>query len=219
MRILIAATVALVLGFLPASAADTYSRQQSVKDSQADVAVVDTSTWSGLYAGGQIGYGNTVISSDDGQGGIALSGLAGGLRLGGDLQRDMFVAGIWGEYNWTGHEISSGSDTLLEQTSDWSVNARLGLAHGKTLFYGLVGYGGVHVESFDDEEDLGQFRIGGGIEHKLSESFSLSLEYVHSILDADDVADGAEDFVDVNEDRVWLVGKFRFGAPRTGLFE
>lgn len=219
MRILIAATAAILFGFLPASAADTYASQRSVKDSQTIVAPVDVSTWSGLYVGGQFGYGNTVISSDDGAGGIALSGVAGGFRAGGDIQRDEIVIGAWAEFNWSGHEISDGEETALEQTSDWSVNARLGLSRGNTLFYGLVGYGGVQFEGFGEEEEAAQIRLGGGIEHKLSESFSLSLEYVHSWIDADDIADGAEDVIDVNEDRVWLVGKFRFGAPRTGLFE
>lgn len=56
MRIFIATMAVLAAGFLPASAADTYSRQQSVKDSAVDVITVVDANRSGIYITGELGY-------------------------------------------------------------------------------------------------------------------------------------------------------------------
>lgn len=205
-----------------AQAADTFARQQSVKDTYQDapaVAVVSATPFAGLYIGAHLGYGHTVLSDDDGRGGLALSGLSGGLRAGGDIQRDAVVFGGWLEYNWSGSAVEAFGATFVEQTDDWSANARIGTAQGRTLFYVFGGAGQVTFEGGGEERGAPLWRAGAGIEHLVSERFSLSLEYAHSWIDADELlGDGAEDVVDINEDRVMLVGRFRFGAPGLGIF-
>lgn len=203
--------LALLAGVASAQAADI---RGSSKDTPAHVLPsVEAETWSGLYIGAQLGYGHTVLSDDDGRGGLDLSGMFGGLRAGGDIQRGAIVFGLWGEYNWSGQELDISNTVLIEQTSDWSVNARVGVAHNSTLFYAFGGYGQTYFESFDEEADAPLWRAGAGIEHKLQNGLSLGLEYAHTWIDADELlGQDAEDVVDVNDDRVMAVLRYRFGA-------
>lgn len=214
------AFLAVALAFAPASAADIYGAARGSPAYVMPSAVATAPTWTGLYIGAAGGYGHTVLSDDDGRGGLDLSGLFGGVRAGGDIQRDAIVFGVWGEYNVSGQEFSFADTTLVEQTQDWSVNGRIGLAHANTLFYGFAGYGQVFFEASEAEADAPMWRAGAGIEHKFQGGLSLGIEYAHSWIDADELfGEGAEDLADVNEDRVTAVARWRFGDTGLGLLK
>lgn len=202
---------------LPAGAADVNGRG-STKDADAAFDNVKTYNWSGVYIGAHAGIGNTVIGADDGQGGIDLNGILGGLRVGADIQRGPVVVGVWGEYNWSDQSLELFGTTLLEQTSDWSGNARLGYAHGATLFYGFGGYGQAEFASGPNTETAQLWRAGVGIEHKFSNEITFGLEYARNWIDADDLfGEGAEDDLDITEDRVMGVLRYKLNSSTFGF--
>lgn len=221
MRIVFIIASMFVWGCTPANAADIAKSMKDIETRDRPFLATEEApqNWNGVYVGGQIGYGHTVLSDDDGRGGVDLSGIFGGIRAGGDVQRGALVLGVWGEYNFSGQELSIYSTTLVEQTSDWSANARIGLASGSTLFYGFGGYGQAYFESFGAEYDAPLWRLGAGVEHKFKGGLSLGMEYAHNFIDVDELlSEGAEDVLDLDEDRVMLVARYRFGSPNLGIF-
>jgi outer membrane immunogenic protein len=183
-----------------AIAADVFEKG-STKD--GDLAGVRVQNWSGVYVGAQFGAGHTVIGAEEGQGGISLDGPLGGIRAGIDIARGSFLIGAYGEYNWSDEAIEIGGLTLLQQDHDWAAMARLGIIHGNTLFYGAGGYTVVSYSSGPSSVDVDGWKAAVGIEHALAPNLTLGLEASRSWLDADDfLGSGAEDYVDITDDRV-----------------
>jgi opacity protein-like surface antigen len=208
------AVAALFLASAPASATD-------LKGSAKDAAVSETRTqnWTGVYLGAGCGIGSTTVSAEDSRGGISLDGERCGGRLGIDIQRGFLVVGAYGDYNWSNQALEIGPAVLLEQDDDWDIMGRIGFAHGNTLLYVAGGYGeyGFNVPLANNYDfDLAAWKAAIGVEHAIAKNWTLSLEYVHSWIDPDDLIAGASDVIDVNANEVWLRTNYKFNGDSFG---
>ncbi len=174
--------------------------------------------WGGFYLGAGAGFGVgqaendvTVYETKDPKKALPfvpsideLSGAIYGAYAGVNMQRDRIVFG--GEVSINGTDISGtstvpgllGSLVQTETEIEWYATAvaRLGVASGKTLFYGFGGVAWADVSSKstgtlglalpgasvtlreDDEMHLG-WTAGLGIEHALGKNFVVRVEYSH----------------------------------------
>jgi outer membrane immunogenic protein len=211
---------ALTAFFLASTSAFATDLKGSSKDGYNAFADVKTYNWTGVYLGAQLGYGHTVFGDEDGQGGLDLNGLIGGIRGGIDVQRGAAVFGLFGEYNWSDQALEVGGLTALEQTDDWSVNARLGVAHGPTLFYAAGGYGQYGFESpifGGASETLDGWNARLGIEHQVSQNFTIGLEAMRIWLDLSEIAPDLEDVISSTDDRLLVRGTWRVNSSIPGL--
>lgn len=134
-------------------------------------------------------------------------GLDFGVQAGYDVQvSDNFVVGVVGDYTRSRlrDSVSAFSTTPARYTMTrrlrdaFSLRARAGVASGRTLFYGTggVAYGNIRnsfstsnaANSFtgSGNESSWGYAVGGGIEHRLSPSFSIGAQYLYRSLKADD---------------------------------
>lgn len=216
MRLFLALLLSLFTG--AAMAADL---DKTAKGAHLTAEVALPQSWTGVYIGADLGIGHTTASTDGDLGGLDLSGLFAGARVGGDIQAGSgIVVGVWAQYDASWQALEVGGQTVAERDGEWSVNARLGVAHGSTLFYGFGGYGMAYFAAGDEDAEAPLWRAGAGIEHRFPSGLSLGLEYAHSWLDADElIGEGAEDIIDLTDDSVMLVARYRLDAgPRLGIF-
>lgn len=130
-----------------------------------------------------------------------------GLHAGYDYQMGDIVVGGVVEYGWTRlrDSVTAFSTTpafytmTRELRNDGALRARVGYAAGDTLIYGTGGlaYGRVRnsfstdnqantfVES-NTREDAWGYRVGGGLEQRVSDGFSVGLLYHYTSLKDDD---------------------------------
>ena len=111
----------------------------------ASAQLLGPGPWTGLYIGLHGGYAwNDKATSN-------ITGGAGGLHVGYNLQLSSFVVGVEADYSWSAAEERNfipGSFITANTDGMWSVRSRLGwLIVDSVLVYGTVGYGGfdVHV--------------------------------------------------------------------------
>ena len=221
--------VAGVIGLAgAASAADVYARGGSLKD---EPVAAFLPTWAGLYLGGSVGYSwgdaeNTFFSNVFD---IEPDGAVYGAHVGYNFQRGNVVFGVEASINGTNMEDSLNGGGLANEL-DWYATGvgRLGLAYGSTLFYGFggVAWGQVNTtvvvggNTFTDEETHVGWTAGVGIEHALSDRFSLRLEYAHVDLGSEDVF-GREGCtaceVDFDFDVIKVGASYRFGGRDEAL--
>jgi len=141
------------------------------------------------------------------------------------------MAGIHIGYNWQtpsnwvyGIEADLGivNDEIEdEDVTDYlaTIRGRLGYAFGNSLIYGtagvaFVGYGDDLQDAGSDDTAVG-FVVGGGVEHKLSNNFSLGVEglYYNVSSDGENIFDGN---FDIDRD-FWAVrarATYHFSADR-----
>ena len=178
MRVLGAATVALMVGVGGASAADIYA--------PAPVAEViynpaPAFSWTGGYAGGLIGYewGSAKV-----QGGSSMSpdGFMGGVYGGYNFQTsNMFVMGLEGDFTLSGAEDKAGG---VRVSNNWNgtLRARAGLAFDRFLVYGT---GGLAIGKITTKLDGGGtnagthagWTVGAGMEAAITNNVIGRLEY------------------------------------------
>jgi outer membrane immunogenic protein len=201
-------------------AADVYGGQ-SYKDAPTVIAADPVYSWSGPYIGASAGFGvgqseNNVTLSEDYEGDEKgdslpflpsideLSGAVYGVHAGYNFQRDRIVFGVEASLNGTDIDGTSTSPGLLgsliqtETAIDWYATAvaRLGIASGKTLFYGFGGVAWAGVDSKasgvlgldipgasitlnnNSETPIG-WTAGLGIEHALGANWTARVEYAH----------------------------------------
>ncbi len=155
----------------------------------------------GNYAGTTNDQGGDALDAD----GIVsrLDDLAGeaGVVLGYNVQRGSLVYGAEVDFAATGFSVSQNFDEDnrqdAETTSLLSLRGRVGVAVDDTLIFGTVGYGiadvsacasgddpdlgcepnGDDIVTFDDT--LGGLVLGVGLEHRLTETLSVRLDYLH----------------------------------------
>ncbi len=166
----------------------------------AFAVAIPASAQNGSFEGGRVevlaGYDNLQDGGDgdsEGREGVAYGG-----RIGYDFQRGNIVYGIDGEltdattkarsYN----ALAAGDRFSLEAGRDIYVGGRLGyVISPQAMIYGKGGYTNARVESryqpittaeseLIDKTNLGGFRLGAGLEYKLTPSSFVTAEYRYS---------------------------------------
>jgi outer membrane immunogenic protein len=192
--------------------------------------VAPTNTWAGFYLGINGGYGwagggdtfNYVLSRAQPEGGF------GGGQLGYNWQSGSFVFGV--ETDFQGGDISDSVTGPLHssrESMDWfgTARGRIGFAADRALIYGTGGfaYGDVKQHaviggaSFDagDATRTG-FTLGGGVEYKLNNAWSLKAEYQYLDFGSEKLTDSAglagTSDLDTNYHTARIGLNYRFGG-------
>jgi outer membrane immunogenic protein len=157
--------------------------------------------WTGIYIGGQGGYGwshndwRDALGPPFNAGGHTATGWLGGLHVGADYQFGSWVIGAEGQYNWAhlrGRHISlvDPADTLETRVHSLAtVTGRVGYAFDRILVYGKGGVAWkrdtyVKIDLGVIEGIAGVTRagwiIGLGAEYAFWNNFSARLEYTYA---------------------------------------
>lgn len=158
-------------------------------------------TWTGIYVGGNAGYGfatGTLTVAGLGSSSSSLSGFVGGGQIGANYQFGIGVIGIEGEFDATSQKFTTSAfGATLNENIPWEGNGRLrfGAALDRFLIYvtGGAGYGqftasasvpGVGTASATQNA---AFFVGGvGAEYAFTNNLSARVEYLY--LDTGNVA-------------------------------
>ena len=162
---------ALMVAAPAAKAADVYDGGGSIKD----VGPVDYTpplAWTGFYLGGNIG--GAWDDEDDGDDDTA------------------FTGGVHAGYNWQGPSnlvVGLEADVGFLDDVDYlsSIRGRLGYGAGPALIYatGGVAFVGLDDDDDDDVDDTG-WVLGGGLDYKLRDNWSLGGEGLYYSFDGDE---------------------------------
>jgi outer membrane immunogenic protein len=181
-RILLAATGVIALTGA-AHAADIYRAPEGVSYKDTPYLGVN---WSGLYMGANAGYGWSANTDN-----LNPTGPFGGVQVGYNFQSGNFVFGA--EADFQGAHISDSS-ALQKSEMNWfgTVRGRLGYSFGSALVYGTGGFAFGNVENsiatggpfFTDSETQTGWVAGGGLEYKVTPTWSAKGEYQFLDLDA-----------------------------------
>jgi outer membrane immunogenic protein len=160
---------------------------------QAPVFVpVPVYNWSGIYVGinGGYGFGNANWSGPLNSGtSNANGGLIGG-TLGVNFQSGAFVAGIEGDFDWSGIN-SNTANTFCAVTANcqtgntWlsTLRGRAGFASDRILFYGTAGgvFGNEQLTANGATSTKTQagWTAGAGVEAAFAENWTAKLEYLY----------------------------------------
>lgn len=180
--------------------------------------------------------------------GVNSHGFFGGARIGYDQQiGSRIVAGIYGEYNFSGMETTASIAGVgafdIQKDDEWSIGARLGyIVAPRTLAYILAAYtqteytvGGLNnpllAKNFDQRSGGATFdgiSVGGGIEFALTQNVFFGLEYQHTFYGEETLVDfystkgnvGVRIDDDLDEDKVMATLKIKLnsGLNRSGFF-
>lgn len=227
---------ALALGICSADAADLYSGP-----AYGGGAYSPANSWTGFYAGVNGGYAFDALGK---HGGIEDDGGFGGGQIGYNWQgalglSRMLVLGI--EADFEGADIySSGNGTLRnlstgvtypdfhkKSADDFgTVRGRIGLARERMLFYFTGGFAyGEESNSFLNLSNQNFYKavgtqtgyvLGGGVEYKISPSWSLKAEYQYVDLNKDRPTDSAGGYVITKDTELNTVRggiNFHFNSP------
>jgi outer membrane immunogenic protein len=152
-------------------------------------------SWSGVYLGGQVGYGwgtSNVTTNGVGVPNLSQSGVVGGAHIGYNYQVSQFVFGLEGDVNGSSERDSALDfvpagvvDYGVRKNVDASIRGRIGYAFDRVLVYATGGaaYGnfrtnyndGTSFNSFNDGR-IG-WTVGGGLEYAIDNNWSVRAEY------------------------------------------
>ncbi len=164
----------------------------------AQAQVFGTGPWTGLYVGAHGGHGW------NGSSGVDLSGWAGGVHAGYNLQLGSIVLGVEGDYTWSNLDGSSQLANLpLDGAVDslWSIRGRLGYSFANSvMIYGTAGYGGFDTSvrtlvsgiSLTGSTSVSSVVVGAGAELLLTRSIMLRLEGLRYIGDGNSWTTGGD---------------------------
>jgi outer membrane immunogenic protein len=152
---------------------------------KAPYAPVYAPTWTGFYAGVNVGG-----AWADGNGSGDLSGVIGGGQLGYNWQAGQFVFGIEGDFQGSSQKNSETIGTVTaDEKLPWfaTVRGRLGYAPGPVMFYVTGGAAWVNYEvnlssggtSISDNTTKSAWTVGGGVEWMFLPRWSTKLEYLY----------------------------------------
>jgi outer membrane immunogenic protein len=162
-----------------------------------------------------------------------VNGAIYGVHVGYNFQRDNLVFGV--ELGLNGTDIN-GSDACglfglakCERSLDWYATTvgRLGYASGRTLFYGFGGlaWGEVQTDislfghNLNGEETHVGWVAGLGIEHAMSDRFSVRVEYSHVDLGEEDhsLGDGLSSEVDLSFNAIKVGASYKLTGGHEAL--
>lgn len=159
--------------------------------------------WTGLYVGGNLGYGwgSTSSSSAAVLGSHAFdinpNGFLGGGQVGYNWQNDAFLFGLEGDVGYLGADDSDRTSTAFanaEYSGYGALTARIGYANARWLFYAKGGLafanilneagaivGGVEdpYEKTSKEEIHTGWALGAGTEYAFQRNWSMKFEYMY----------------------------------------
>jgi len=197
----------------------------TIKDPEPDPVVLAPTipSWSGLYGGVRLGYGNV-----DGEkaapckptpapkptaaavplvGGTTPTkacreshdgdGFVGGLTGGYDHDMGKWVVGAAIDYDWLDID-ANGTDV----ESVWRAKVRSGFKAGRGLLYATGGYAKVDT---DTAGDSGGYVVGGGYEHLINDQFSVGTELLYHKFD-----DFNDTTLNMDVTTIHVQGIFRF---------
>ncbi len=155
-------------------------------------------SWSGVYVGGQIGYGwgrdNVGLPTVPSSTSSSPDGVIGGAHVGYNYQINQFVAGLEGDVDGTSFSKSafdpvSGTSFGTRIPVEGSVRGRLGIAWDRTLFYATGGAAFADIENtatggltpyFSNSTGRVGWTVGGGVEYAVTNNWSVRGEYRYS---------------------------------------
>lgn len=204
---------ALGFGLLLTTCLTTIAKADGMMGVIASAASSDSSccnaNWSGPYISGSVGYGlgtseidhdtSTGEQSNSQNDDISSQSAIGAVGIGYDRQMSGVVLGVFADYTF-GELDGSGTLTApgyiepykINFDNTFAVGARLGFSQSCcTLLYVTAGYTGTEMDfagSF--EQDLDGYFVGGGIEQKLRDGFSLKMEYRYADYSGETVFNG-----------------------------
>lgn len=190
---------------LAASAAVLFSGTAMAADAivynePAPVAVANTFSWEGAYAGVNAGYGFGEMKSGGEK--VKPKGFVGGVQAGYNWQFDQVVAGIEADFQGADMKKSyrdtvDGVESYSKGKVQWfgTVRGRLGADIAeRTMLYGTAGLaygkvkasrgevaGGVVAESSISKTRAG-WTAGAGVEHAFTDNVTLKTEYLYTDL-------------------------------------
>jgi outer membrane immunogenic protein len=204
MRKFVAGACAIaVLDVVTAAAADLRAAPPAPPPNQAAAPVgTPLYTWTGLYAGFNLGYGRGAVDSGFRNGVISgrPRGVIGGGQVGYNWQAGSAVFGIEADLQASGQRAQTTSTTagLVIREKDeipWfgTVRGRLGftptdglllygtggLAYGRAKASGTVTVPGSGTGSFATSDVKLGWTVGGGVEAALIGRWTLKVEYLH----------------------------------------
>jgi opacity protein-like surface antigen len=133
--------------------------------------------WTGLYAGGQLGWGwASIVESGDPD--IDGDGYVGGVHIGYNRDFGTFVAGIELDYNLANIEFDDPTEPTIDRLA--RLKLRAGFDMGQTLIYAAAGI--ARAEADDGTSGSGNV-YGIGIDHRFSDRWSAGAEYLRHDFD------------------------------------
>jgi outer membrane immunogenic protein len=178
-KLLLATAATLIAGSATAADLPNYQENQPAYQAPAPEAVV---TWTGFYAGANIGYNfggdfDTHIASTRLNNG---DGFSGGVQAGYNMQYDPLVVGIEGSLNY-GSVTDSFAGARGSYGFNGSVTPRLGYAMGNLMPYIKAGLAVGNVElkalgASDNQTRVG-WTAGLGAEYMITPQISVRAEY------------------------------------------
>jgi outer membrane immunogenic protein len=187
-------------------------------------------SWTGVYIGGQVGYGWGNTSSYDALGGypsLRPDGVVGGAHIGYNYQVSQFVFGVEGDVNGSDEHdsfaLSPTSGFSIRKDVDTSIRGRIGYTFDRVLIYATGGgaYGNFHTTDYGpgvfssyNHGHIG-YTVGGGIEYAIDNNWSVRAEYRYTdyghITDSAVPADGGLDITRrVRDNRAQLGFSYKF---------
>jgi outer membrane immunogenic protein len=169
-------TLTSVVALASANAADMY---RAPDGGYKDGPVYAEVNWSGLYAGGNAGYGWSANTDY-----LDPTGAFGGAQIGYNFQRGNIVFGA--EADFEGADISA-SNVGDKSEMNWfgTVRGRLGYTFGKALVYATGGFAYGNIVNDGVSETQTGWVAGGGLEYKLAPNWSGKVEYQYLDLSAE----------------------------------
>ncbi len=154
-------------------------------------------TWTGVYIGGQIGYGwgrNGIANPAFGDyTSSSPEGVLGGAHVGYNYQINQFVFGLEGDLDGTNisRSVSSPTSTITYGSRipvEGSVRGRIGLAWDRALLYATGGAAFADFQNdvagpglyYSDSSGRVGWTVGGGVEYEITNNWSVRGEYRYS---------------------------------------
>ena len=177
--------------------------------------------WTGLYIGGNVGYGWGRYTVKDGgvSDSVDLNGVNAGGLVGFNWQSGTFVGGIEADYQWSDQKISEsfgGVTATLRMSSFATVRGRAGVAFDNVYIYGTGGYAYFDFKgelsgfggTLSATENRGGWTVGAGIDVAVVGNLIARAEYLYLQSFEKTYADGTSDQFTDSVVRGALIYKF-----------
>ena len=140
-----------------------------VAPAPAPVVRAPNGDWTGLYVGGQLGFGDVGSST----GALDGDGMTGGLMAGYRRDFGQFVAGVEANYDWANIDLGAGTDSLDNITRLKLIG---GYDMGSTLVYGTVAAVGAEATVAGASLNDTGWGAGIGVDYALTDQMTLGAE-------------------------------------------